>query len=444
MSWILSLLIALLTALVGAIGAGAVGARCVRWFRWSNREGGAAYFLAFITMTGALLGFLSGGIAARMMAMESAPDFLKALAVGTCCDLAVLGAATLICWWLADLPTTSEGQSVVLQGEIRCPVGFLPPPDASDGAWYSHIDTRTRRVTSRSPLRLRDARHVDGRIIIPMTLDVDTSVREKLVYIRIPNDPQLFIPIFSRRPGARAFQWSAWQDGDGNGDKPESSLEERFSFRFKLEKVVTESTPPEHARSETIAPKAELDFEQTELANLSADSSLEQCLKFTHYSQPEERRLVAGAILARRRNLVAELTAQILSSDAVISDRALRAVPFLRPLPVELARPVQMVGEEVIKRIARFNESDSRDHHSRFTGASEASLLFSSWFQAHHALHDLVGVNGVLQLKQILDVAAQRPDSFLMREDIGRVAQYYVHHWTTMRAPRVRERALCA
>lgn len=71
-------------------------------------------------------------------------------------------------------------------------------------------------------------------------------------------------------------------------------------------------------------------------------------------------------------------------------------------------------------------------------------MLFSSWFQAHHALHDLAGINGVPQLKQILALAAQRPDSFLMRDDIGRVAQYYVDHWATMRIPRVREGILCA
>jgi len=443
MSWILSLLIALLTALVSTVGASALATRCVHWYRLSNREGGAAYFLAFMSMGGALLGFVIGGVAARIMATANAPDFLKILAVGAGVDLAVLGAAALICWWLADLPTKVAGQSVVLQGEIRCPVGFLPPPDATEGAWYAHIDTRTRRVTSRSPLRLRDARYENGRIIIPMTLDVDTSVREKLVYIRVANEPQLFIPIFSRRPGARAFQWSVWQEGGSEPDRPESLPEERFNFRFKLEKVTPCSTPPSIV-SENVAAKTELGFEEVELANLSVDSPLEQCLKFTHYSQPEERRLVAGAILGRRQNLVAEMTAQILSPDAVISDRALRAVPFLRPLPLELAVPVRAVGEEVIKRIMRSNAPDSKDHHSRFADASEASLLFSSWFQAHHALHDLVGVNGVPQLKRILELTAQRPDSFLLREDIGRVAQYYVDHWTTVRTPRVREGALCA
>lgn len=193
MSWILSLLIALLSALVSAFGAGAVGARCVNWYCLSNREGGATYFLAFVTMGGALLGFGIGGIAARMMATGAGSDFLKILSVGAGCDVAVLGVVALICWRLADLPTKVAGQSVVLQGEIRCPV----------------------------------------------------------------------------------------EDGGA---------------------------------------KTELDFEKVELANLSADSPLEQCLKFTHYSQPEERRLMAGKILGRRRNLVAEMTAQILSPDAVMSD----------------------------------------------------------------------------------------------------------------------------
>jgi hypothetical protein len=51
--------------------------------------------------------------------------------------------------------------------------------------WYAHIDTSSRRSTSYRPLPLAEAKKEKDQWIIPVTLDLFTSVREKFLYVRL-------------------------------------------------------------------------------------------------------------------------------------------------------------------------------------------------------------------------------------------------------------------
>ena len=165
------------------------------------------------------------------------------------------------------------------------------------------------------------------------------------------------------------------------------------------------------------------------LAALSLDSSIEECLKFTQCTRSEENRTKAGAVIAKRPNVVAEMTGQILSPDPEISGRALRAFAFIKRLNADLAKPVSESGENVIACIRRFNGSKPVDD-PHYQGAADSSVLFSNWLQAQRALHDFAGVDGVPQLKTILKLAQQRKDSHVMKVDVGEIAEHYVNEWS--------------
>lgn len=422
MSWLATFGIGLLNAIIGVFGVGTLGALCVDWYRISGREGGSAYFVIFLGLLGGIAGLAIGIIGARVVGAGIAPGFLKTLALVCGSTVGLLLLATFICWLAADLNTTLRGRPVQLHAEIRCPAGFAIPRDATDEHWYAHIDTRTRRVTSRAALRLDDARLENGRLIIPMTLPLATSVREKLLYVRLAENVQLFIPRFPSKPGKRYFSWSDWQDGGWEPGKPRPEPAQRFNLRFRVEIV-----PAPESREEQEAKK--LASEATALAAITPESPLEESLAFTHYSHPEDQRIAAGAIIARRPAIVAEMSAQILSTQHETADRALRALTYIKPLPPELAAPVASVGEKLIAEIEKFNAADPAADQGYYKGADVASALFGGWIDAHQALHETAGVNGLPQLKKILELSLKREDSHVM-QDVARIANVYVTKWS--------------
>jgi hypothetical protein len=66
---------------------------------------------------------------------------------------------------------------------------------------------------------------------------------------------------------------------------------------------------------------------------------------------------------------------------------------------------------------------------------SWARVLFFSWFLGLHALHDFAGVDGLPELNQVLVLARQREDSYVMKNDVVRIAAYYVNEWGAKPVP---------
>jgi hypothetical protein len=127
--------------------------------------------------------------------------------------------------------------------------------------------------------------------------------------------------------------------------------------------------------------------------------------------------------------VVAAMSEQILSSDPATAHRALRALAYIKPLPAELAQPVARVGEEVIETIEKFNSTKPEDD-SGDQLVSEVSVLFSAWVDAHQAMHEVAGVDGLNQLERVLELSLQRRDGPAIRTDVARVAQFYVTKWS--------------
>jgi hypothetical protein len=432
MTWLASIGVGILTAIIGAFGTYGMGDLCVRWYRISPREGGSGVFVVLLALLGGFVGFLVGVVSARIVASGAAPGFFKSLALGAGSVVGLVVITTFICWLAADLPTTIDGDAAELHGEVRCPPGFaIRAADLPDD-WNARLDTRTREMTSHNPLRVNEARQEDGRWIIPVTLGINTSVREKLLYVWLGEKAgtRLFTPIFSSKPVKRDRTWSGWLESSEDPDKPRLASEDRFELRFRIDRV----PPPEPMPAPSGPSKAELKAqlnaqEAAAFAALTPESPLEDLLKFTLYSQPEDRRLLAGAMIGRRPGVVAEMSAQILSSNQETSNLAMRALAFIKPLPAELAVPVAQVGEKIIAALRTFNASKPSDD-PHYQGAADIALLFTGWFEGPHALHNYAGVDGRAQLRQIVELAEQRQDSSVLQDHVARPAKSFITKWT--------------
>ena len=91
MSWMLTLVVAVLTAVFGLFAAGAVAALAVDWYRVSSFEGGSGYFVILLALVGGAAGFLIGLVGSRVVAARANPGFFKALGTSVAVLAAMIG-----------------------------------------------------------------------------------------------------------------------------------------------------------------------------------------------------------------------------------------------------------------------------------------------------------------------------------------------------------------
>src|ERR1043166_8226881 len=96
MSWISSVVVALLTGGLALFVAGCVAGACVSWYRISGFEGGSGYFMGAIALLGGIAGMFIGLITSRLVAASPAPGFFKSLGLSWGIVLGIAGVATLI------------------------------------------------------------------------------------------------------------------------------------------------------------------------------------------------------------------------------------------------------------------------------------------------------------------------------------------------------------
>src|SRR5262245_19662498 len=167
MSWLLSLVIAVLDALLGCFAAGLVASLCVDWYRITSREGASGYFVIAVGFLGGIAGFLIGFVVSRIVAAGAEPGFLKGLGISAGLIVAIALIATLIAWLFADIPPRLDGQLLNLAVEIRLPVGETQSPAAATGESFLTLGsinpwTHVQRAYELGKLYLADARLVDG------------------------------------------------------------------------------------------------------------------------------------------------------------------------------------------------------------------------------------------------------------------------------------------
>ncbi len=118
MSWLSSSFIAVLTAVVATVAGVFVGEGFVSWHHVPVREGESAYTVIALGLLGGILGFIVGLVLTRFVGGNGSAGFFKGLAASAAGALALVGAAGLIIWMLADIPPTINGHELNLVVEI--------------------------------------------------------------------------------------------------------------------------------------------------------------------------------------------------------------------------------------------------------------------------------------------------------------------------------------
>ncbi len=237
MSWLLSILVGILTAFAGAALAGLIASAAVSWYRISSFEGGSGYFVLAMIILGLLAGLVIGLIGARMVAAGPNPGFIKALA--TCLGVvvgigAVIGGVARL---LADVPPTVGGQPLHVAVEVRWPEGQSVPSADSVRARVvlgSIGMTRVLRDASEGPLWLEDVRLEDGRRVVPGAVELFTERGKRVLDIQLGDSSMAgFLLPIPRRPGRKSFEWSPWYPAP-----PSGSAEwpvDKFSIRYRIQ-----------------------------------------------------------------------------------------------------------------------------------------------------------------------------------------------------------------
>lgn len=242
MGWPASILVALLAGALGVFAAGLVMYACVGWYRISSFEGKSGYAIVAAAFLGGVAALILGLVTARMMPPGGMAGFLRGLGVSWAIVVSVALLSAGIARALADIPPTIDGCELMLEVEIRLPVGADAVPVGDERASYFHLHSVVRGVARKSLLgRLRpaDARLVDGRRVVPGSVHVFTERGLRSVGIVIAGGPPFgFIVPLPARPKRAHEAWSEW------GPRPPPPKppwpDTRPSFRFRVQKIGVE------------------------------------------------------------------------------------------------------------------------------------------------------------------------------------------------------------
>lgn len=252
MSWPASLFSALLTGLLAMFVSGLVAALAVDWYQISSREGGSGYFVIAMSILGLGAGLVLGLIVARTVSGSANPGFLRATGISLGMVAALGAVAAGVARALADVPPEIDGETLMLQVEVRWPESQTTAPVAvgrdepSLGLHSIPRLSHTVRVSERGPLWLEDAHLVDGRWVAPGAVRVFTSRGTRMLTVELGGEKsQGFALPLRAFPRLQDTTWSEWLPNFRPGVTVPPDL---VRYRFRVQRV---SQP---IRSQTIGP----------------------------------------------------------------------------------------------------------------------------------------------------------------------------------------------
>lgn len=416
--WLLTFFAAALTGVVAIFCGGLVAGACVSWYRISSFEGQSAYFVAGVALLSGILGGIIGGITAILMLKGPQGNF--AVSMGWSCGI-VVGIALLAAAaarLLADVAPRIDGDTLTLETELRLPPGVgLPDPESgySYVKLFSFSGSKTRSHWP-GDVHLQRARKEDGRWILPGEVEFYTTKGTRsLVYFLTDREPIGWILPLPRRPGPASLEWSEWLPTDAEPG-------EGGDLRFRLRK---NTPPPVLSYEERTAAEVAARLAVVEALDLAAP--MEEWLPYLHPGTgdpADERAIERWRERPRHRE---EIIARVAAEDSVAAATCLRLVALVEP-DDSLVEAVTGAGADLARRIEAFNGTPPEEDPS-FQAAADASLRFSGWMVAVRFLRDQGTGDFVPELSRILELSRKRPESIAMRQDICRVASFYLHEW---------------
>lgn len=427
MTWLLSFASALIMAVVGAVALGVLADRWTVWFRVTSAEGAAGYFVLLYGILGAIGGFVVGLICARYAVQGTDARFLLGLQLGTAWVLGIVGVLAVITYTVADHPPRLNGQPLVLDVEIRIPTG-TPQPATPGFQSMVTLENGLGKTTSWTQVPWDRVREENGQQILPFSLALRSSSARRTLLIQWLNDAWLTVAMPLRSKPTRAdFEWSEWLEArPSNPAQAASGAPPAPLAQVRYRVGIVPPRPPPRSAAE-LAQEREAAM-AAQLAALPADAPLQDRLPFTRHGV--EGRLQTAALegIRSRNNFAAEFAALVVDDDAELAAETLRLVSRL-PGPGEpLLDPVAACGRDLLQRLERVLRT-TEEEDPGYAWAAGISIRFSGWMDAVFHLRKQAGGDFTPELRAILIAARKRPDSHALRQDVVRVASYYLREW---------------
>lgn len=428
MTWLISLGTALLMAVLGAFAMGVLADRWTVWFRVTSAEGAAGYFVLLYGLLGAVGGFLVGLLCARYAVQGDDARFLHGLGLGACWVLGVVGVLAVVSHTLADHPPKLEGKSLVLDVEIRMASG-APKPATDDLNSMVTLENGLGRTTSWTTVPWARAREGDGHWVLPFTLALRSSSAHRKLLIQWGTNDWLTASMPLRSKPTRAdFEWSSWLPTERLDQPPPESASGgsgAVEVRYRVGLAAPKPTPPTQAE----AAKAREEAMAAEWAQLPAEAGMKDRLPFTRHGVEAGLQQAALEAIRSHPKFDAEFAALLRYDDAEVAAEVLRLVPRM-PGPAKLLiEPVAAAGRDVLRRLEGTIDTPEAADPS-YEWAADISQRFSGWMAAAMHLRRQAGGDFSAELRPMLQVARKRPDSHALRQDVVRVASFYLREWT--------------
>jgi hypothetical protein len=392
MNWIASAFITLLSGALGLVCAGLLASACADWYRVSTFEGAAGYFVVCIAICGGVVGCIIGGITARFGEPATGLGFIKTLGTAAGIELGITGVATVLCWSLADIPPRIDGRLLMVEVELRLPVGVTNLPAADTNRTHVTLGSVVRHVQRKSrqgKLKVAEARLENDRWIVPGEVLLFTMRGHRMInFVMGGQSKGGFIIPLPARPGKKFEQWSKWFPDRRPGMTPWPDT--KPSCRFRVQRIIPPPPPPD--------PEV---VEAEKFAALKPDAALSEYIAFLKPSVPGDR-FVAVTKVAEQRQ--AELAQLIRSSDSNVREPALWAVTRFSKITPEVSEAVLAEGREVAAAVGRFNEMNLDDPKSSGVQV-ELRTRFNYWHRAWWTVHQATGMDGRPPVQEILDLA---------------------------------------
>lgn len=427
MSWLISLGTGLITATLGGVTMGFLADRWTVWFRVSNFEGAAGFFVLFNILFGAVGGLAIGVICARHAIHGNEINFLRGLLVATAWVGVLGGVLGVVSYGIADHPPRLEGRTLLLDLEIRTP----PRPLGEENSELKpmvYLENAQGRTTSYAAVDSQPARQEEGGWILPASLPLKSSSSPRTVRVYWPDGPNVTVPVpLPPKPTRSHFGWSDWLSPasvDCRKDSVEPGADGEVQLRYRVD--FQRPAPPQPSAAE-VARQRET-TEAASLAALPSNASLQERLPFTRHGVTETTQQEALRAIRSAPRFAQDFASLVTGEDAAAAGETLRLVPRLPGPEKPLVEPVSAAGRDLLNRLNRVIEiPESAD--PAYHAAADISVRFSGWMAAVFHLRERAGGDFTPELRGLLTAARRRPDSFVLRQDVVRVASYYLQQW---------------
>lgn len=420
MKWLASIFVGICAAPLAAIIVGTAADSWAGWLRISSREGAAGYWVVLMGLLAAVVALIVGTCIARGWLLTT-PHFWSALGATLGLTAAITLVMTALVWLAADLPPKIDGRRLQLMAELRLPAGTTVDLLKAETSYVSIMRADTRDSRGSGSFDLKAAREVDGHFIVPITIDLYTSAKRKLLHLGFMDGRNVFFPLaFGSKPEQKDLEWTDWIPATG---EPQSGTD-RYAIRYKI--IVEPPPAPTLTREQQ---EADADAQQeAAMRALAPDAPLAQWLVYTRYGVPQPRIDAAVAAIRARPNYPAEMAQEMLTGEHESSRDALRAIEHIQPPPAELADSIAAVGKEIARSL-RDLEKESVDGETYNDHVAGISTRFSAWMVATRALQEPKVADFVPQLQEIIEPARRLEQAHAIRIDVVRVASFYLQKW---------------